>query len=153
MFICTGVSGAGVKLRVFGPHTNESSVTICPDDDYLLVMECIVTESVSFSWTVTPLIPDPVLFTSFDVVGGANIDRVNFILNREKAEMENVFNYISQVQLRTDLIRQTIVEHGEMEVSCSASTKINASILLDMQGMYVNLLKIEFVNHAASNNQ
>ena len=136
MLISTGVSGTDVKLRVFGPHTNQSSVTICPDDDYLFVVECIVIESVSFSWTVTPLTNDPVPFTSLDKCGHTIRGGVNFILTKENVQMENddLVTYVSQVQLHTDLIRQTVVDHGEMEVTCAASSK-TASVLLDMQGM------------------
>ena len=125
---------------MFGPHTNESSVTICPNDDYLFVVECIVTESSLFSWTVTPLIPEPVIFSSLDKVGHTIISRVNFILTKENEEMENddPVTYISQVQLHTDLIRQTVVDHGEMKVTCTASST-TASVLLDMQGIYVNI--------------
>jgi hypothetical protein len=128
-----GVSDTDVKLRVFGPHTNESSVTICPDDDYLLVVECTVTEALSVTWNVSPLIRQPVLFSSADIVGGTTRFGVNFILTRERVEMEDdLFNYISQVQLHTDLIRQTVVDHGQIEISCAAESK-TASILLNMQ--------------------
>ena len=122
---------------MFGPHTNESSVTICPNDDYLLVVECIVKESSLFSWTVTPLIRDAVLFTSLNVVGKTvNRGGVNFTLTKENTEMENddPVTYISQVQLHTDLIRQTVGDHGEIEVTCATSSK-TASVYLDMQGM------------------
>ena len=137
LFISTGVSGTDVKLRLFGPHTDESSVTICPDDDYLLVVECIVKESSLFSWTVTPLISNAVLFTSVNSVGKTiNRGGVDFILTKKNVEMENndLVTYISQVQLHSDLIRQTVVDHGEMEVTCTALPK-TASIYLDMQGM------------------
>jgi hypothetical protein len=129
-----GVSDADVKLRMFGPHINESSVTICPDDDYLFVVECIVTRSSLFSWTVTPLIDDPVHFTSLDKVGHIIRGGLNVTLTKENVEMENddIVTYISQVQLHTDLIRQTVVDHGEMEVTCTALSK-TASVLLDMQ--------------------
>jgi hypothetical protein len=130
-----GVSDTDVKLRVFGPHTNESSVTICPNDDYLLVVECIVKESSLFSWTVTPLIHDAVLFTSLNVVGKTvNRGGVNFTLTKENTEMENddPVTYISQVQLHTDLIRQTVGDRGEIEVTCATSSK-TASVYLDIQ--------------------
>ena len=135
LIICTGFSGTDVKLRAFGPHTNESFVTICPDDDYLFVVECIVTVAPSVTWNMSPLLQQPVLFSSDDLVGGTTRFGVNFILDRERVEMEdNLFNYTSQVQLRTDLIRQTIVDHGKIEISCAAASK-TASILLNMQGM------------------
>ena len=135
LFICTGVSGADVKLRVFGPHTNESSITICPDDNYLLVVQCTVTETASITWTVTPLIRNPVTFSSIDIVGETTEYGVDFIFYRERLETDkDIFSYISQVELRTDLIIQTVGDHGEMEVTCAASSKI-ASVLLDMQGM------------------
>ena len=79
---------------------------------------------------------DPVIFTSLDKVGHTIIDGVNFILTKENVEMEHgdLVTYVSQVQLHTDLIRKTVVDHGEMEVTCTASSK-TASVLLDMQGM------------------
>ena len=49
-------------------------------------------------------------------------------------ENDDLVTYVSQVQLHTDLIRQTVVDHGEMEVTCAASSK-TASVLLDIQGM------------------
>ncbi|CAI8008196.1 hypothetical protein GBAR_LOCUS5643 [Geodia barretti] len=130
----SGASGTDVKLRVFGPHTNEAFTTICPNDNYLFVVECIVKESFSFSWTVTPLIRDPVVFTLLDKLGHTIIDGVNFILTKENVEMEHgdLVTYVSQVQLHTDLIRKTVVDHGEMEVTCTASSK-TASVLLDME--------------------
>jgi hypothetical protein len=128
------VSGSDVKLRVFGPHTNDSFVNICPDDDYMFVVECIVTESASFYWTLYPLLQNPLSFSTFNILGETHKGGVIIILTRKVVEQtnEDLSNYISQVQLHTDLIRQTVVDNGEIEVSCGASSN-TASLFLDIQ--------------------
>ena len=147
LFICTGVTD--VKLRVFAPHTNESFATICPNDNYLLVVQCIVTETASITWTVTPLTRVPVTFSSIDIVGETTEYGVDFIFYRERLQMDkDIFTYISQVELQTDLIRQTVGDHGEIEVTCATSSKI-ASVLLDIQGMYVTAFDM-YVLHITS---
>jgi hypothetical protein len=53
--------------RLYGPGGNDS-VTICPDDDYTLVFDCVVTRSTAFQWTLDEVV-QPFLVTQLHQLG------------------------------------------------------------------------------------
>ena len=109
-------------LRVLGSN-NDSTITLCPDDNYMFVAECVVTESSTFFWTLSPLI-DPVLFSSFNNLGEVREEEITFIITKQVLmENEDQNSYVSQVQVHTNVIRKALLEHHFLNISCEASVK------------------------------
>ena len=123
-----------VTLRIFGSHSNDVLITVCPSDNYMFVAECIIVESASFFWTLNPLIDGSVTFSSFNDIGETLNQGVTFVITKQTLmENEEQNSYISQIQVHTDLIRQTVHNHGYLSISCGVSAKFE-SIILNLSG-------------------
>ena len=122
-FLVAGVFTTDITLRVLGSNSNDSTITICPDDNYMFIAECVVTESSTFFWTLSPLI-GTVPFSSANDLGEFREGEITFIVTKQVLlDNEEQNSYVSQVQVHTEVIRKAISEHHFLNISCEASVK------------------------------
>ena len=115
---------ADVDLKVYGPELNDS-IILCPDDDYLLVFECVTTESSDLLWELRPLVT-AFSFTETNTVGEDRRPRFTVILTEKATDM-----FRSQLQVSTTvLIEQMIQNNGKLEVSCETLVESKKKDLL-----------------------
>ena len=112
-----------VNLRVFGSQDNNSFITLCPNDKFLLVAECEIMESRTLTWSLRPLLSSPVVITILDNLGEDRDGSVKFVLTkRALAATASGNSYTSQVQVHTDAIRESIENNEEFLIRCEAET-------------------------------
>ena len=100
--------------RLYGPGGNDS-VTICPDDDYILVFDCVVTGSTSYQWTLDTVI-QPILVTEPIQVREITEMFVTVVLI-EHDPVAQMFE--SQFQVPTRELRAALEHRGTpLEVVC-----------------------------------
>ena len=112
-----------VNLKVSGSQDHNSVITICPNDEFLLVAECAIMESRTLTWSLRPLLSSPVVITILDSLGENRKGSVNFVLTkRALAATASGNSYTSQVQVHTDAIRESIENNAEFFIRCEAET-------------------------------
>ena len=70
----------GVNLKVYGPQVNDSFITVYPDQNYILVVHCSVTDSSSFLWRLAPFVVPSVTFIRSHSLGKIIRSDVTLIL-------------------------------------------------------------------------
>ena len=121
---------ADVDLKVYGPEVN-NSIILCQDDDYLLVFECVTTESSGLFWELRPLVT-AISFSPTDDLGKERRPRFTVILTDKATDM-----FDSQLQVSTtDLIEEMIQNNGQLEVSCNGLVESKKKDLL-LSGIYM----------------
>ena len=86
----------GVNMRVYGPQVNDSSIKLCPDQDYILVVHCTVTDSSSFLWALAPFVEPSVTFIRSHSLGKISRSDVTLVLT-EKWLTDEDNSYVSQL--------------------------------------------------------
>ena len=94
----TAVYAIGVSLTVYGPQVNDSSINLCPDQDYVLVVHCSVTGSSSFLWALAPFIVPSVTFIRSHDLGKISRPPVTLVLT-EKTLTDKDMNHNSKFPL------------------------------------------------------
>ena len=135
-----GVHAApAVRLTVYGHHTSDSSIKLCPDDDYTLVFHCSVTNSFSFLWSFPPFVTPSVLFSATNNLGEIDLSPVTLILTKQVltgSGEENV--YESQLQVSTVALIAAIDRRDgqplSLEVTCQASPTVFQKMSIMVSG-------------------
>ena len=115
-----GVAVTEVTLATHGPDVY-NSITLCPDDNFTLVFDCIVAGSLSFQWSLVPLFGPESYGQNFPL--GKLLQRqVTIILTEKKITQERVF-YESQLQVSTGvLIEELNRRDSPLQVVCGTSS-------------------------------
>ena len=144
LFITTGVySSAEIQLTVLGPHSDESTITLCPDQNYTIAFECVVVDSISLLWGLEPLLRSPEPFLYEDELGEVNLSPITLILTDKMTTSDDRFDYKSQLLVSTERIISAIVGgRNSLNVTCTASDNVFKSISIQISGMYVHTRSI-----------
>ena len=128
-----------VNLRVFGYQDNNSMITLCPRDKFMLVAECTVIESRTLVWLLRPLLSSTVGVNFFSDLGESRQEGVTFVLAKKSlTQIANENFYISQVQLHTDHIRDSIGPKEKLFIRCEADSSTDyALITLTLAGICI----------------
>ena len=120
MFVDT--NAVGVSLRVHGPQVNDSSIHLCPDQDYILVVHCSVTESSSFLWALPPFVDPSITFIRSHKLGKISRPPVTVVLTEKKLTKRDINSYESELQVPTGALRRAITNRGgsPLVVICQA---------------------------------
>ena len=135
-FCCVGhVLGQGsAKTTVRGPHTGDgSTITLCPNDTYLIYIECDVT-GFSLQWQFGQP-RNPVSFTPDDEVGREVLRSPITVTLTEKLPDNINSKYKSQFRTFSDELRNALGTDSGMELSCSASSNVNDTVSIVVPGM------------------
>jgi hypothetical protein len=111
------------KMTVHGLHTGDgSTITLCPNDTYLIYIECDVAGSL-LQWTFGQL-RNPVLFTpGFDV--GLDVLRSPITVTLTE-KLPN--KYVSQLKTFSNELRNALGTDRAVELSCLASSNVKDTV-------------------------
>ena len=99
---------------MYGPGANDS-VTICPDDDYILIFHCVVTGSIAFEWTLDSVI-EPFLVTQSDQPGEYTEMFVTVVITEQDLVAQR---FESRFQVPTRELRAALGQRATpLEVVC-----------------------------------
>ena len=127
-----------VRLTVYGRHTNDSVIELCPnDDDYTMVFHCSVTNSFSLFWSLPPFVNSSVTFSASNDLGQIDQSPVTLILTKRvvsKSGNENA--YESELQVSTDALMDAINDANDrhLEVTCHSSNSIFQKMSMVISG-------------------
>ena len=112
----------GVSLKVYGPQVNDSSITLCPDQGFVLVVHCSVTDSSSFLWALAPFVDPFVTIIRTHSLGKISRSDVTLILTEKILRDNDINSYESQLQVSTGALRRAIADQGgsPLNVTCQA---------------------------------
>ena len=126
-----------VELTAYAPVT-DNTVTLCPDQDFVLVFECLVRDASLITWKLPPLIINSDGSFDFNVQDQLSMsnDTITFIfINQTTTPTEK----ISLLQVPTgDIIREIGIDAGDhLTVSCSAFslTTITKTMTIRISGL------------------
>jgi hypothetical protein len=115
------------KMTVHGLHTGDgSTITLCPNDTYLIYIECDVTGSL-LQWQFGQL-GNPVLFSSDIEVGREVVRSPITVTLTEKLPNNANTQYKSLLKTFSDELRNTLDTDRLMELSCLASSDVKDTV-------------------------
>ena len=105
-----------------GPQVNASSIHLCPDQDYILVVRCNVTESSSFLWALPPFVDPSITFIRSHKLGKFSRPPVTLVLTEKKLTKRDINTYESELQVPTGAFIWAIADQGgrPLDVICQA---------------------------------
>ena len=120
------------KLTVCG-YTDQSIITLCPNDIHLICIECEVTNGVSLLWELSTL--EKVSYTADDYVG-RDIQQSSFNATLTKKDNRDGYtDYKSQFKASSNKLISILQQNGgSVDVSCVASSSVNDTIYIKVQG-------------------
>ena len=117
------------KMTVHGLHTGDgSTITLCPNDNYLIYIECDVTGSF-LQWQFGQL-GNPVFFIT-DVEVGREVLRSPITVTLTE-KLPN--KYTSQLKTFSDELRNALDTDRGMELSCLTSSNVNDTVFIVAPG-------------------
>ena len=130
--------------RLYGPGGNDS-VTICPDDDYILVFGCVVTGSTAYQWILNEVI-QPILVTQSHQLGEITETFVTVVLTEQDRVAQK---FDSRFQVPTRELKVVLDHRGSpLEVVCKTlRTTKTIHISGTYQNVNVSALQISFVTY------
>ena len=137
------------KMTVRGLHTGDgSTITLCPNDTYLIYIECDVT-GFSLQWQFGQL-RNPVSFTADFEVGREEHRSPITVTLTEKLTNNLNTKYTSQLKTFSDELRNALGTDSVMELSCSVSSNVNDTVSIVVPGMlhiaFILLLYLLYLN-------
>ena len=113
-------NAVGVTLRVYGPQVNDSSIHLCPDHDYILVVHCNVTKSFSSLWALPPFVDPSITFIRSHKLGKFSRPPVTVVLTEKKLTNSDINSY--ELQVSTGALIRAIADQGgrPLDVICQA---------------------------------
>ena len=117
-----------------------STITICPSDSYLICIECDVKDGVSLVWNFV-LLGAPLSFTSDDAAGEEVVrSPITVTLSKVKYISGAGTTFRSQLRIPNNELRGAIEQRGgETEVICEASSSKRDRISIRVSGIDVVL--------------
>ena len=122
--IIADADAPGVTLRVYGPQISDSFIKLCPDQDYMLVIHCNVTDSSSFLWAFPPFVDPSMVFIRTHTLGKFGRSPLTLVLTEKTLTDQDIKSYESQLQVPTSSVREAIADQGghPLVVTCQAGT-------------------------------
>jgi hypothetical protein len=115
------------KMTVHGLHTGDgSTITLCPNDTYLIYIECDVTGSF-LQWQFERL-GNPVLFSPDAVVGQEVLRSPINVTLTEKIPNNVNTEYKSLLKTFSDELRNALRTNRGMELSCLTSSNVQDTV-------------------------
>ena len=110
------VGFADITLRAYGPNGNGSFVSLCPDDDYILVFNCMVENKRVFEWNMAPLVR--ALLVESNVQPGKFAETMSYsVIIITSNELTQTVE--SQLQVSTrDILALFLHQSNPLAVSC-----------------------------------
>ena len=131
-FVVPQVSMTKVELNTNLPIT-DSLIKLCPHRNFILVLECNVTETYFLQWSISHI--EPITYTpdSSYMPIFENEDKYIFLLLKMTANSNNS-TYLSQLQVKT------LYLNGPLNVVCQGSggTKKNLSLIIAGMSNYTS---------------
>ena len=137
------------KMTVHGLHTGDgSTITLCPNDTYLIYIECDVAGSF-LQWQFGRL-GNPVLFSA-DVEVGREVPRPPINVTLTEKPINNVNpKYKSVLKTFSDELRNALDTDRGMELSCLTSSNVKDTVFIVAPGMlhvaFIHLLYLLYLN-------
>ena len=131
------VYAISVTLTVYGPQVNDSSINLCPDQDFVLVMHCGVIDSSSFLWALAPFVDPSVTFIRTHEVGKISRSPVTLVLTEKRLTNRDKNSYESQLQVPTSALREAIADQGgrPLVALCQAGS-VQKRMSIYVKGLY-----------------
>jgi hypothetical protein len=125
------------KMTVHGLHTGDgSTITLCPNDTYLIYIECDVTGSF-LQWQFERL-GNPVLFSPDAVVGQEVLRSPINVTLTEKIPNNVNTEYKSLLKTFSDELRNALRTNRGMELSCLTSSNVQDTVSFVAPGTLSN---------------
>ena len=134
----------GVSLRVHGPQVNDSSIHLCPDQDYILVVHCNVTESSSLWWALPPFVDPSITFIRSHKLGKFDRPPVTVVLTEKKLTKRDINSYESQLQVSTGALKRAIADWGgsPLVVTCEAGA-VQKRMFIVATGLHICVVQCD----------
>ena len=117
---------------MYGPGGNDS-VTICPDDDYLLVFQCVVTSSTAFKWILDEVV-QPIIVTDSDELGVITDTSVTVVLTEHDSDAQM---FESQFKVQTRELMPALGHRGtSLDVFCQTARTTKT---ISISGIYIKI--------------
>ena len=128
----------GVTLTVYGPQANDTSINLCPNQNFVLVVHCSVTDSSSFLWALPPFVDPSVTFIRTHKVGKISRSPVTLVLTEKRLTNRDINSYESQLQVPTSALREAIADKGgsPLVVTCQAGA-VQKRMTIHIKGLYI----------------
>ena len=116
-------------MTVCGPLVQDSAIVVCPDDNFIICIQCDVTEGSGLRWDYGKTT------VSYSLVDTAGIDRdrppIKVSLSRIMQDGDRG-NFRSQLQVHSSDLRESIKKSGgQLKIACrSTSQQENITALL-----------------------
>ena len=135
-FVTTDVYGIPeVKITLLGPHADGSTITLCSNQNYTIVFECVIVGASSLLWMLEPLLRNSEPFVFSDDLGEVDKSSITLVLIERKLES---LSYKSQLHVSTESLRGAIHSRGSsLNVTCIASDDVEESISIKVPGKYL----------------
>ena len=122
---------------MYGPQVNDSSINLCPDQDFILVVHCSITDSSSFLWALAPFVDPSVTFIRTHDLGTISRSPVTIVLTEKRLTDQDLNSYESQLQVPTSALRGAIANRDDspLEVICQAGA-VQKRLSISNKGSY-----------------
>ena len=119
------------NVRVYGPHTGDV-ITLCPDQDFVVVLECTVTDSSGLAWRGESLFSGTLQYSSNAELGQIEQDHTTFLLTEKRTSL-----FKSQLQVHSSDLRAAITENdASLNITCRATIAEESTISVRISGKY-----------------
>ena len=126
-----------VQLTALGPYNNQSFVTLCPNQNYTIVFECVVIKGSFLFWLLGPLLGSQSRFGATDVPSEVDLTPVTLILSDRVIISSTETNYKSQLHVPTESLRGVIIDHGyPLNVTCRDIDDVEKTIFIRFSGIF-----------------
>ena len=115
-----------VNMIAYGPYTSDL-ITLCPDQDFMVVFECTVTDSEFLLWRADSLLSIPIQVSTEDQLGERPQTKVNIIVTEKMTRLR------SQLQVRSSDILET-GNGALLNITCEVSSTVKNIISVRIPG-------------------
>ena len=119
-----------VNMIAYGPYTSDL-ITLCPDQDFMIVFECTVTDSEILLWRADSLLSIPIQVSTEDQLGERPQAKANVVFTEKMTRLK------SQLQVHSSDILETVMNNGALlNITCEVSSTVKSVISLRISGDY-----------------
>ena len=121
-------------MIVYGPRTDDSIVTLCLNQDYIVVFECTVVDGQSLIWTGDQILDNDVIFFTNSIIQQSQRSAAIVFLT-ETAEN----SLKSQLQVHSRDLKQIIINgnYSSLDIKCRSSVEAEDKFILKISGKWI----------------
>ena len=141
-------------MIVYGPRTDDSIVTLCLNQDYIVVFECTVVDGQSLVWTGGQILDNDVIFFTNSIIQQSQRSAAIVFLTETAGNLLK-----SQVQVHSRDLKQIIinVNYSSLDIKCRSSVEAEDKFIIKISGKWtkrvivftLSLFIFSYYNHSS----